>query len=539
MVLPTRVTESSHALTLTADVLVIGGGPAGCWAALSARASGASVVLVEKGYVGTSGATPPANTTLFYTVPGDTFQNDAMIDDRMGTAQGFAVRSHVKRVYDETTVQIELMTRWGYPWPRNEAGKAFCGNLRGPDYMVFLRNRLLAEGVRILDHSPALELLGSGGVVAGAAGIRRRTGETWAVRAGAVVIATGGTAFRSGTVGTHNLTGDGYLFAAEAGAGFSGMEFSGQYALAPLDGGLTKGIIYFSGSFSDDAGQPVPRNEVAGALAAGRQVHAVLDKAAPYLQDGYRQGQPNIFVYFQRLGGDPFTSRYPVKLMYEGTVRAAGGLAVNGVCGTGVPGLYAVGDATTREILTGTSMSGGGPAVAWCIASGTWAGRDAAAFAAGLGDKAPARVFEGLGQAGLRPRVANPSHDAAAVTAAVQAEIVPSAKSFRRSAQSLAHTAGVLDGLWAAVRDGLALDSAYSTPDARARAVIRAREAAAMTATGRWITAAAQARTETRGLHRRSDFPARDPSQHHHILTGGLDTLWVRTAPAHEEAVAA
>jgi len=31
------------------DVLVIGGGPAGTWAALSATAKGASVVLVDKG----------------------------------------------------------------------------------------------------------------------------------------------------------------------------------------------------------------------------------------------------------------------------------------------------------------------------------------------------------------------------------------------------------------------------------------------------------------------------------------------------------
>ena len=44
---------------MAADVLVIGGGPAATWAAVAAATAGASVILVDKGYVGTSGATAP------------------------------------------------------------------------------------------------------------------------------------------------------------------------------------------------------------------------------------------------------------------------------------------------------------------------------------------------------------------------------------------------------------------------------------------------------------------------------------------------
>ena len=44
----------------------------------------------------------------------------------------------------------------------------------------------------IVDQSPALELLLSEGVVAGAAGIDRLVQKPWTVRAGAVVVATGG-----------------------------------------------------------------------------------------------------------------------------------------------------------------------------------------------------------------------------------------------------------------------------------------------------------------------------------------------------------
>ncbi len=42
------------------DVLVIGGGLAGAWAAIGAVRSGASVVLVDKGYFGASGVTATA-----------------------------------------------------------------------------------------------------------------------------------------------------------------------------------------------------------------------------------------------------------------------------------------------------------------------------------------------------------------------------------------------------------------------------------------------------------------------------------------------
>ncbi|HEX6352517.1 MAG TPA: hypothetical protein VF106_06075 [Actinophytocola sp.] len=40
--------------------------------------------------------------------------------------------------------------------------------------------------------------------------------------------------------------------------------------------------------------------------------------------------------------------------------------------------------------------------------------------------------------------------------------------------------------------------------------------------------ASALARSETRGMARRLDFPDQDSAQHHHILSGGLDSVWTR-----------
>ncbi|MDQ1045043.1 hypothetical protein [Streptomyces sp. V4I2] len=64
------------------------------------------------------------------------------------------------------------------------------------------------------------------------------------MRAGAVVLATGGCASLSGALGCNVNTGDGALLAAEVGAELSGREFSNAYGIA-LRGhlGLAQSIV--------------------------------------------------------------------------------------------------------------------------------------------------------------------------------------------------------------------------------------------------------------------------------------------------------
>ena len=51
-------------LSITTDVLVVGGGMAGAWAASAAAEAGAKVILVDKGCCGTSGVTAGAGTLV-------------------------------------------------------------------------------------------------------------------------------------------------------------------------------------------------------------------------------------------------------------------------------------------------------------------------------------------------------------------------------------------------------------------------------------------------------------------------------------------
>lgn len=506
--------KSQDKRDLVADVLVIGGGPAGCWAALSALEAGACVVLVEKGYVGTSGATAAGNSSIINTAP-STAAREKAIATRESRGLGLVDGALVDRVLQETHDRLDRLATWGYAFPTLEDGTSYRGSMRGVDYLRFLRQKLIKGGATILDQSPATELLMHDSIVAGAKGVSRLDGAPWQVRAGAVVIASGGCAFLSGAIGTRNLTGDGYLMAAEAGARMSGMDFSGQYGICPIGASVTKGIIYFWATFYDEAGNRLDikgdrQDIVAQGLKSGR-VFAILDKANERVQSGMR-GQANIFMPFDRQGIDPFTQRFEVGLLYEGTVRGTGGLLIGDDTATDVPGLFAAGDAASRESMAGATSGGGGPNSSWALATGVWAGAAAARFAKTLGTTHATRAAKSLAFSG-----SGRGNDIAAVQSGIQREILPLDRSFYRTAPRLAASAATLERVWV---DALAHQGAANYAVAR--------ETLAMAATARWMVASSRQRAESRGIHRRTDVLETDPAQTHRIVSGGLGTAWAQ-----------
>src|SRR5690606_211066 len=277
----------------------------------------------EKGYTGTSGPTAAGNSSIVDTPPGSEQRRKA-VAQRADRGLGLVDEALVDRVYDQTHAGLNRLLDWGYRFPRNDEGQLYRGSMRGVDYLRFMRQRLIKKGAVLLDQSPALKLLVHDQAVAGATGVARVGGAPWRVRAGAVVLATGGCAFLSGALGTNNNTGDGYLMAAELGARLSGMEFTGQYGIAPAHTPVTKGIIYYWASFFDEARNMLEakgdRQEiVASGLKTGK-VFAQLNKADGRAQSGMR-GQANVFLPFDRQGIDPFTEKFEVTMLYEGTVR--------------------------------------------------------------------------------------------------------------------------------------------------------------------------------------------------------------------------
>ncbi|WP_240200395.1 MULTISPECIES: FAD-binding protein [Paracoccus] len=493
---------------ITTDVLVIGGGMAGAWAAIDARRAGASVVLVEKGWLGTSGVTATAGPGHWWVPPAD---RPAAIARRLAQSGGLNDPTWMERILETTWQSLPTLADV-YDFPRNEQGQPQYRAMRGPEYMRALRRRLEGIGVTIIDHAPARELLRhSDGSIGGARGIRRPQGDTWQVEAGAVVLATGGTAFRSHLLGSRNNTGDGYLMAAEVGAQLSGMEFTAVYCVAPARTTMTRSMSFAFATYYDETGQVLPisgpdiTRPLAQALMQGR-VFADLGRTPADIQAQVPTISPNFMLPFRRWNIDPYAAKFEVTLHGEGTVRGIGGLRVEGPdCASGVPGLFVAGDAATRELVAGAISGGGNINSAWALSSGRWAGAGAARFALRSQRRGGAR---GAGRAGLHP-TGRRRIDEGAILARVQDAMLSYDKVlFRHEAQMRASLTG-LNEAWREL----------------AEADRPARELAALVASARWSLRAALLRNESRGIHQRVDRPATDPAWARRISVHGLDRL--------------
>jgi succinate dehydrogenase/fumarate reductase flavoprotein subunit len=475
-------------IDIEADVLVIGGGMAAAWAAIGAAHAGASVVLVDKGYVGTSGVTATAGPGHWFVAPADRAR---AIAERQAIAFGLGEEAWMARILEQTWRLLPTLEGF-YEFSVNDRGVKMYGPVRGPEYMRALRRQAEALGVRILDQSPALELLmHPDGSIAGARGVRRQQGQEYFARAAGVVL--------------------------------SGMEFSSQYCIAPAFSTMARTMSYAYATYYGPDQRPldIPMAPGASTRAIARHllagpVYCDLGRMPADIRARLPYISPNVMLPFVRRGLDPFKDKFPVTLLAEGTVRGMGGIQVEDAdCQTAVEGLFAAGDAASRERVTGASSGGGSVNSAWALSSGYWSGQAAARRATRLGRRAhePARP---LGVVGLRPRRAAAPIDPQRLLANARDEATHLDKNLFRTGPKLARSLGVLDDLWNEARDHLQADGL---------AAVRAREAAAVIATARWSYTAAWHRDESRGMHQREDAPAARPEHARRQVVGGLDQL--------------
>ncbi|WP_341531773.1 FAD-binding protein (plasmid) [Nostoc sp. UHCC 0302] len=520
---------TENELQLTADVLVIGGGPAAAWAAWAAASQGVKVIIADKGFLGTSGAAAASGNGVMAPSPENW---DKVASERYRAGKDLANLRWIERVIEKTWLSLPLVEKWGYRFPK-ENGESVRQSYYGPEYMRVMRKNLLRSGVQILDQSPALELLlAEDGSVAGARGIQRQYRRFYTVRAGAVVLANGGCAFLSKALGCNTNTGDGMLMAVEAGGELSSMEASNHYAISTaFNATVTRGVPFGWASYTDEAG-----NELGGYINGRRDpaflpnalmkgsVYARLDRATPEVKAVIEKSHFIAFLPYKKASIDPYTERVPVTLILEGTVRGTGGIRIiDDSCATKVPGLYAAGDAASREFLAGLASGGGGPNAAWAISTGQWAGEGAAKFAKGLGARPNERIARASGQMGMgsaRHSSTSDTFDHEAIVRGVQAQMFPLEKNYLRSEQKLLDSLAKLETLWQQAQGHPKQDNV--------RDIEFSRRAAALTAVARWAYFSALHRTETRSEHIRVDYPHTDPNQRYYQATGGLDKLWVR-----------
>ncbi|MWC30667.1 FAD-binding protein [Paenibacillus sp. MMS18-CY102] len=530
--------EQAQGEKFIADVLVLGGGPAGAWAAWRAASEGARVVLADKGYVGTSGATAPGGTTLLVIPPIAELREQA-VAARLKAGGYLSENAWIHRVLDQVDINLKLLEQWGYPFRQDEQGQTLRTHLHGPEYMQLMRRVIRKAGVRILDQSPALELLADEHGVGGARGVNRLTGETWEVRANAVIMATGGCTFLSKGLGCNVLTGEGLLMASEAGAELSGMEFSRQYAPSFADGSVTRGRMFAWSTLYDEHGKALHQGDrTFGSLQKlmlEGPVYASIDLAdTPEKQAFLRKAHPIFFMPLERAGINPFTDKFPLTLRYEGTMRGTGGLRLTGEdCATSVAGLYAAGDAASREKVTGAVSGGGAYNASWAICSGTWSGRGAAIYALSQNKDAGSRNLKPAGRHGLAAGEASPERlETKPLIEAIQREVLPLEINYFRSEPVIRASLDRLHKLKPALQGQIG----HSVQEK-----VRARETAGMLAVARWMYTAALARKETRGLQSLAEYPQLDPRQTHRLIVAGIDDIRIRAekVPHAQECLAA
>lgn len=216
------------------DVLIIGGGTAGCYAALTLRSlSDASVVITEKADIRRSGCLAAGvNALNAYITKGHTpqFYVDYAKKDAAGIVREDLLLT-MSEGLNEVTRKLEDL---GLVILKDEKGEYVARGTRnikinGENIKTILADAVKKlDGVQVINHLNITDYIVRDNTIAGALGFDMRTGTAYEIRAKAVLCATGGAAglYRPNNPGfsRHKMwycpfnTGAGYAMGIRAGA---------------------------------------------------------------------------------------------------------------------------------------------------------------------------------------------------------------------------------------------------------------------------------------------------------------------------------
>ncbi|MBP0496130.1 FAD-binding protein [Roseomonas sp. SG15] len=534
---------------LRADVLVIGAGGAGLYAAIEAARRGADVLLLDRSLVGRGGATVMAQMTVAAALGSETEDDPAHhLRDTLAAGRDLCDPRLARLLCEDGVEVIREMDAWKAGWARHGDGRIRQVQAPGHDrprcvYVDFLSTgpavsralRTQAQrqgGIRRMGEVLVTDLVLSDGRVQGAVALDLAHGVPLRIAAGATIIATGGlTRLYRRNSASANMAGDGYALALRAGATLIDMEFVQFFPighLAPrmigmdpimwdpfrykLGGRLLNGAME---EFTDRYGAPDGGRYV---VTRDLATYAITREVAA------GRGSPSggAWLSFQHVPEAVLRENFgPVidRLAANGidltqtAVEVApiahyhmGGIRVDPAMHTGIPGLLAAGEAVGGA--NGANRLSGN-AITEALAFGRVAGREAAAIAArdgtGWNDAAARDALALAGGTGP----ARPGGNTAALFHRLQAVMADDVGPFRTAA-GLARAARRLDDL--ATELGEAPAGAPLPHDlARAdwfdlRAGLQVAQA---------VVLAATARTESRGAHQREDHPGLDAAWTH------------------------
>ena len=528
----------TNARTYTSDVLVIGGGIAGLFAAITAREAGAEVVLAEKNYAGRSGSSIMGSGQLNVYNPDWGMDFDKCFRKFVRTGEYINDRAWLRTMMLESWGIYESMRDYGVEFPSDEDSfRAYMNSVHdwqqseegekdidsNPGWgMVPLKHREVppklrrhAEkiGVVMADRIMITELIREGdGPVCGAVGFEIESGDPVVFRAGAVVMAGGKNNFRAPGMNIAELTGDASAMAYRAGAELTGFEFP------DLHMGLEKdpvwkgtGEIYPAyWNFIDCDGKQIPM--MGFDLAMVSVIHGGKGPVMWNFADMTEEDHQKIENYIAKRGMPHETQRVHLGYHDRTNERVTGGSAGGGPaeqtggirpvdlsCATTVPGLYTAGDCCCTWSW-GAINAGAPPGLLPAGVTGRHAGRSAALWA---GEHAlPEPDVSGLLEGQYVPLRRRGGYDPRWVCQLLQNTMLPyyvlHIKKADRLQAALTNVAFFRDHLVPMLKAG------------DAHELRLCHEVKSMVTNAEFILRASLMRKESRGWHYREDFPVQD-----------------------------
>ncbi len=236
---------------LETDVLVVGAGGAGMYAAVAAARNEADIILVDKSLIGRGGATIMAQMTTAAAL--GEHQPDHWsrhLEDTLEAGRGLCDPKLSALLCEEAVPRIREMDSWNVGWARKDGrivGVTAPGHSAprcvyvdflntGPAVAKCLRTQVARhDRITRVSELAISDIVVEDGQAVGAVGYALQDGTTVVISAAAVIIAAGGlTRIYGRNSASVNMNGDGYAMALRAGAELIDMEFPQFFPIGHL-----------------------------------------------------------------------------------------------------------------------------------------------------------------------------------------------------------------------------------------------------------------------------------------------------------------
>ena len=535
------------------DVLLVGGGGAGLRAAIAVSEVNpkSSVAVVSKVYPMRSHTVSAEGGAAAVIKPGDTLDDHAY--DTISGGDWLCDQDAVEAFVREAPEEMLRLEHWGCPWSREPDGhiavRPFGGMKKERTWFAadktgfhmlhtLFQTSLKYDAITRYDEWFVTKLLTDDGRVCGVVAIELMSGKIQAILAKAVILSTGGCGkVFSFTTNANIKNGDGMALAYRAGAPLKDMEFVQYHPTGlPFTGILITEAARSEGGYllnkdgyrylqDYDLGKPQPkpvlrsmelgpRDRLSQAFVKeqekgrtiqgpyGDVVHLDIRHLGEKLINSKLPFVRELCLKYQNI--DPVKELIPVRPVVH---YMMGGVHTDINGATPLKGLFAAGEVACVSINGANRL--GSNSLTELLVFGARAGKAAAAFASGQKEAGSRVVSQAadekrrleqqfLGRTDGRERIA-------AIREEMQKTVEKAAGIYRTGA-SLLEAAQKLRELQDRFRN-VSLDDHSRTFNTELTAAL---ELSFMLEVAEAIVQSALNRTESRGSHQRTDFPARD-----------------------------